>query len=165
MRLTIVLLILASVLAVGCNAASVGPTNLSKAASADLIQSSPADQSHPTTTQFLSVGKSDTETSVVVDEERGKLMNIVKNLKNDLKLNTKLLLDRRILFNFRTFRKWYKSGKTPEDIWKAKNLGPLYKEHYQWGRIGKLKKNRHFRMYLKYEKFYKIMKGTYGKKA
>ncbi|KAG7376661.1 hypothetical protein PHYBOEH_001365 [Phytophthora boehmeriae] len=165
MRRTLALLILVSILVAGCNAASFGSAHLTKAASADLIQSSEAVQSDPT--RFLRTGKSDVkETGVVVHEERGKLMNTVKNLKKDLKINAGLLQDWRIAFNFRSFRKWYKSGKTPEDIWKEKNLGPLLKKRYnEWDGIGKLKKNRDYQIYLKYEKFYKIMKGTYGKNA
>ncbi|KAG7399717.1 hypothetical protein PHYBOEH_008051 [Phytophthora boehmeriae] len=165
MRRTLALLILVSVLVAGCNAASFGPTNLSKAASVDLIPSSEAVQNDRPTARFLREGNSDTEADIVDDEERGKFMNIVKNLKKDIKINAGLLQDWRIAFNFRSFRKWYKSGKTPEDIWKEKNLGPLLKKHYWAGSIGKLKKNRDYQIYLKYEKFYKTMKAAYGKKA
>ncbi|KAG7399714.1 hypothetical protein PHYBOEH_008048 [Phytophthora boehmeriae] len=167
MRLTLILLVLASALVASCNAASFDPTKLSEAAFADLIQSSAADQSDPTTTRFLRTGKSDIkETGVVVDEERGKLTNIAKNLIKDLKINACLFRDKDIRANLKTFKEWYNANKAPEDIWKEKNLGPLLKQRYnEWDGIGKLKADPDFQMYLKYEKFYKIMKGTYRKKT
>ncbi|KAG7390771.1 hypothetical protein PHYBOEH_006919 [Phytophthora boehmeriae] len=165
MRPRNILLALAGTLLACCDAASFAQTKLSKAATLDPIQSSNTVHNDLAENRFLRTSQTIyDETDSTGDEEERGILDVAKKLKFNVR--AKLIRDKDIQSNLKTFKDWYRSGKTPETVWNDLQLKPVAKHYYnQFGGIGKLKADTDYQLYLKYEKFYKIMKGTYGKKS
>ncbi|KAG7388089.1 hypothetical protein PHYBOEH_008014 [Phytophthora boehmeriae] len=171
MRLNFVLLLIVGVFLAHSNAASDDEAKLSKLDSSNvLVQANDAIESKPTKHRLLRTSKTvDGGTSNMEhDEERG-VISFAKKLKLEANLRINhptLLKDPAIKENLKTFKGWYAKGKTPEDVWQYLNLAPLMKERFNlYGGIKQMKQEPKFQQYLNYEKFYKIIKRTAGKKA